>query len=135
MKVDSVPKVQPVTFKGKWGVRDLFIKGKLPHVEYDIYGLPLKSKTVSREHIIPRSLGGPSDNSNIALADKFINSKRGNEPLCEFTTLSNVVNYLLQFIGIELKEGKVVKFSGNEYIKSLIPSLRHEGFTQLKQPK
>lgn len=135
MPIDPISPKQQIAFKGKWGVRDLYIKGKLPHVKYDIYGLPLKPKTCSREHVIPRSLGGLSDNSNIALADKFINSKRGNEPLCEFTTFENVVNYLLQFIGIEIKEGKIVKFSGNDYIKRLIPSLRHEGFTQLKQPK
>lgn len=126
---------QPVSFKGKYEVRDLYLKDKLPGVKYDIYGLPLSKKTVSREHIIPRSLGGLSDNSNIALADKFINSSRGNEPLRAYTTLENVANYLLQFVGIEIKEGKVVKFSGAEYIKKLIPSLRHEGFSEIKQIK
>lgn len=135
MKVDSIQRPSAPSFQGKYGVRELYIRGKLPQVKYDIYGLPLKKKTVSREHIIPRSHGGTAENSNIALADKFINSKRGNEPLNKFTTFENVVNYLLQFIGIEIREGKIVKFSGDKYIKDLIPSLRSEGFRELKQPK
>lgn len=126
MQINLVNPFNPV-FKGKYGVRDLYMNGKLPTVKTDIYGLPLKKKTCSREHIIPKSLGGSSNNSNIALADKFINSRRGNQPLSKFTTVENVINYLLQFVGIEIKEGKIVKFSGNKYISELLPSLKHEG--------
>ena len=132
MLIAPVGPVQPVhnvSFGNKYGVRELFMSGKLPQIKKDIYGLGLRKKTCSREHIIPRSLGGSSDNSNIALADKFANSARGNKPLSQFTTLENVVNYLLQFIGIQVKDNnKHVRFDGNKYIKNLLPSLKHEGF-------
>jgi hypothetical protein len=104
------------------------MRGKLPSVKKDIYGLPLTKKTVSREHIVPKSLGGTSFNSNIALADKFMNSKRGCEKLAKFTTLENVVNYFLQFVGVKVKEHGKVMFDGEKYFRSCIPSLKHEGF-------
>lgn len=131
MQVQAVQPASRVSFTGKFGVRDLWMKGKLPQVKFDIYGLPLTKKTCSREHIIPKSLGGSSYNSNIALADKFMNSKRGTEKLSEFTTLENVVNYFMQFIGIKIKEGNRVRFDGDKYFKSCIPSLKHEGFDGL----
>lgn len=131
MQVQAVQPASRVSFAGKFGVRDLWMKGKLPQVKFDIYGLPLTKKTCSREHIIPKSLGGSSYNSNIALADKFMNSKRGTEKLSEFTTLENVVNYFMQFIGIKIKEGNRVRFDGDKYFKSCIPSLKHEGFDGL----
>jgi len=131
VQVQAVQPASRVSFAGKFGVRDLWMKGKLPQVKFDIYGLPLTKKTCSREHIIPKSLGGSSYNSNIALADKFMNSKRGTEKLSEFTTLENVVNYFMQFIGIKIKEGNRVRFDGDKYFKSCIPSLKHEGFDGL----
>lgn len=131
MQVQAIQPASRVSFAGKFGVRDLWMKGKLPQVKFDIYGLPLTKKTCSREHIIPKSLGGSSYNSNIALADKFMNSKRGTEKLSEFTTLENVVNYFMQFIGIKIKEGNRVRFDGDKYFKSCIPSLKHEGFDGL----
>ena len=131
MQVQAVQPASRVSFAGKFGVRDLWMKGKLPQVKFDIYGLPLTKKTCSREHIIPKSLGGSSYNSNIALADKFMNSKRGTEKLSEFTTLENVVNYFMQFIGVKIKEGNRVRFDGDKYFKSCIPSLKHEGFDGL----
>lgn len=131
MQVQAVQPASRVSFAGKFGVRDLWMKGKLPQVKFDIYGLPLTKKTCSREHIIPKSLGGSSYNSNIALADKFMNSKRGTEKLSEFTTLENVVNYFMQFLGIKIKEGNKVRFDGDKYFKSCIPSLKHEGFDGL----
>ena len=127
--VQSIGPTYQVSFGNKYGVRELWMSGKLPQVKTDIYGLPLKKKTCSREHVIPRSLGGSSFNSNIALADKYANSARGTKPLGQFTTLENVVNYLLQFWGIKIKDGaNHVRFDGTKYAKGLIPSLKHEGF-------
>ena len=131
MFIHFIQSTDSTTFKGKWGVRELWIRGKLPSVKMDIYGLPLSKKTVSREHIVPKSLGGTTFNSNIALADKFENSKRGCAKLSEFTTLENVVNYFLQFVGIKIKEGNKVMFDGDKYFKSCVPSLKHEGFDKL----
>ena len=128
MNISSIQLSNPINFKSKYGVRDLWVKGQLPSVKIDIYGLPLSRKTVSREHIIPKSLGGSNANSNIALADKFANSRRGTEKLCKFTTLDNVVNYFLQFIGVKVKDHGNVVFDGEKYFESCLPSLKHEGF-------
>jgi hypothetical protein len=128
MIISSIQSSNHITFKGKYNVRELWIKGKLPTVRTDIYGLPITRKTVSREHIVPKSMGGSADNCNIVLADKFANSRRGCEKLSKFTTLENVVNYFIQFIGIKIKEGGKVRFDGEKYFKSCVPSLKHEGF-------
>lgn len=135
MLVSSISIKDPQVFKGKYSVRQLWVDGKLPSVKTDIYGLPLTRKTCSREHIIPKSLGGHYGNSNIALADKFANSRRSSEPLSKFTTLANVVNYFMQFLGVIIKDPKSnqVKFDGLKYFKSCIPSLKHEGFTSIDQ--
>lgn len=121
--------IHQVSFGSKYGVRELWMKGKLPQVKTDIYGLPLSKKTCSREHVIPKSLGGSSRNSNIALADKNANNARGTKPLNQFTTLENVVKYLFQFVGIKIKDkANHVCFDGTKYAEKLIPSLEHEGF-------
>lgn len=120
-------------FTGRYGVRELWMRGELPEVKYDIYGLPLRKKSCSREHIVPKSMHGSSDNSNIALADKYVNSLRGTQKLSQFTTFENVVNYFIQFMGIKIKKNNKVVFDGNKYIDSLIPSLRKEGFHELDE--
>lgn len=46
-------------------------------------GRKLKPEEMSMEHVLPRSKGGKKSWDNIVLADKKINSKRGNKPLDE----------------------------------------------------
>ena len=69
---------QPV-FK-KSIMKKLYLEGKLK-LDKGIYGGDLSSKLVSDEHILPRSKGGKNNIGNIALANRFINNKRGNSPL------------------------------------------------------
>ena len=132
MSISLIQPLRPtrqVSFGNKFGVKELWMSDKLPQVKMDIYGLPLSKETCSREHVIPKSLGGSSHNSNIALADRAINNARGTKPLSQFTTLENVVNYLLQFMGIEIKDSaNHVRFNGTKYAEGLLPSLKHEGF-------
>lgn len=122
------PEPKQVSFNGVDNVANLWKRGKLPTVKVGIYGCKLNKKNLSREHILPKSMGGTSDNSNIAVGDRFINSKRGIKPLKEFTTFENVVAYLLQFIGVKVeKNGKII-FDGDNYITKLIPALKGQGF-------
>ena len=117
-----------VSFLGVDNVANLWKRGKLPTVKVGVYGTRLTNKNVSREHIIPRAMGGSSENSNIALGDKFINSKRGTQPLKEYTTFENVIAYLLQFVGVTVeKNGKII-FDGDKYIKDIIPAFKGQGF-------
>lgn len=46
-------------------------------------GKQLKPKEASREHVRPVSKGGKTTWQNVGLADRDINSKRGNKPLTE----------------------------------------------------
>ena len=65
MSISLIQPLRPtrqVSFGNKFGVKELWMSDKLPQVKMDIYGLPLSKETCSREHVIPRSLGGSSFN-------------------------------------------------------------------------
>lgn len=90
MKVDQSSYDSNVNFKYNNILKTLYKKGKLPTVKYDIYGKELTKNTVSLEHIVPHSKGGPIKTSNLALADKYENNKRGDLPIMGFTTIKNI---------------------------------------------
>jgi hypothetical protein len=46
-------------------------------------GFASRFTTVSRDHILPRSLGGHNDDANILLAHQICNVVRGNHPLTD----------------------------------------------------
>lgn len=136
--ISQSPTFQGKYRNGRYGIRELWMSGKIPEVTHGIYGTKLTKENCTREHIVPRSLGGSSDNSNIALADKSINNRRGTSKLSIFTTLDNVIKYLKQFLGIKVVEYNKVKFDGDEYVHSTFKSLKHEGIRvtedMLKKP-
>ena len=99
-------------------LKRLYKKGKLP-IKYGIYGELLSKKNVTDEHLLPRGLKGTSDLSNIALATKKTNWRRGNEPIEYFLTFGMLRNYCRQFKGIKLKN-----FDGDEYIKGIIKTIK-----------
>lgn len=79
------------------------------------YGNKLTKKTVSLEHIIPHSQGGKTELSNLFLADRAANSRRGIKPIQEVITTEQLINYLVQFIGV-----KNFYIDGQKYIEGIL---------------
>lgn len=122
MKVEQKYYNPNITFQYSNILKTLYKKGKLPTVKYGLYGKRLTKKTVSLEHLTPHSLGGKTNLDNLALADRFENSKRGNEPLKNFLKVETAKKYLKQFINV-IVDG----FNGNEYIKKITKTLKKNG--------
>lgn len=107
----DMPPIIPV-FKYNHPLKKAFNKGLLPKDFKGIYGKKLTKKNVSIEHITPASQGGRTVTSNIFLADKTENSKRGVKPILEVITKQQIIEHLKQFINIKNKF-----IDGLEYIK------------------
>lgn len=119
----NVDKIDYNSFGYSTQLSRLYKKGKLPTVKVGLYGIPLTKKNCSNEHIIPHSLGGKTNPTNIALADRDINSRRGNNDIHNFLTLDLIKQYLIQFINVT-----VDGFNGNKYIHGLIKTFQSMGF-------
>lgn len=114
----EIQRVSSVNFGYSNQLKTLFKKGKLPSVQYDISGRKLTKKNVTLDHVIPKSKGGKSIQENYMLATAEFNHMRGNKPLKDFMTNSNLVKYLSQFMDVF-----VDGFNGNKYIKGLLKTL------------
>lgn len=111
--------VDCINFKGyKSILKQEWLKGNMPEVKKGIYGGILTRDTISLEHVKPVSKGGKTDIFNLALADKQLNTLRGNKPLKFFLDKDKFVEYLEQFEKINLPN-----FSGKQYIKGLIKTI------------
>ena len=75
----------------------------------------IKPNELSLEHIIPHSQGGKTELSNLLLADRLANSRRGVRPIQEVITTEQLINYLVQFIGI-----KNFYIDGQKYIEGIL---------------
>ena len=64
---------------------------------------------------MPVSLGGQTESSNLFLAERDANSKRGIKPLEEVVTKAMMTDYLIQFIGV-----KNHLFDGKKYIDAVM---------------
>jgi hypothetical protein len=95
-------------------LKTAYKKGLMPEVQYGLYGKKLNKHNVSLEHITPKSQGGGLTFDNLALADKFENSKRGVKPINECVTKEMWIKYLKQFINVKNKF-----VDGIEYIKGI----------------
>ena len=124
-KINGVTGYRP-SFGYKTVLSNLYKKGKLPTVKYGLYGNRLDIKNCSNEHLLPASLGGTTDLSNIALADRFINTLRGNRDIRLFLTPEMAKAYLSQFVDVVVKYSGG-KFIGNKYIQGVIETLRKLG--------
>lgn len=112
------PVPYPITFQYHNILKTQYLKGNLKDVKYGIYGDKLTKKTVSLEHIVPKSKGGKTELSNLALASKRMNHARGNKPIKDFLTAENLTRYIEQFMNIKIPE-----FDGVKYVKELLKSI------------
>ena len=74
-------------------IKKLFKQGKLK-LDYGLYGERLTKENVSDEHIICKCFGGQTVETNIALASKEMNNRRGCKPIQDFVTVEMVNAYI-----------------------------------------
>ena len=90
-------------FKSTMNIKKLWRKGELPSVRVGLYLEPLTQSNISLDHLKPKSIGGRTEESNLALASKEANSRRGNKPLHWYLTEEMLDKYLSQFKGVVVK--------------------------------
>lgn len=117
-----VPQLSP-SFGYSHKLKTLYKQGKLPSVIHGLYQNPLSVDTVSLEHIIPHSKGGPTVLWNLALADTKANNLRSNKNIKEFLTEDMIKKYLDQFTDVV-----VDGFKGNKYKELLTKTFTKLGF-------
>ena len=115
-------RIKPIDTRTTFGyshpLKTLYKKGKLPTVQYGIYGDKLTKDNVSLEHLLPHSKGGRTVLDNLVLASKKNNQSRGNKPIKDFLTKENFERYVNQFLGV-----KVGNFNGTDYIRRILKTL------------
>lgn len=110
--------VNTISFGYQHPLKTLWKKGLLPTVKKGFYGDELTMKTVSLEHLQPKSQGGKTSLDNLVLASKRTNNLRGDKPLQLFIIKQKAIEYFYQFINIKIKG-----FDGNKYIESALNKL------------
>ena len=110
--------VDTISFGYQHPLKTLWKKGLLPTVKKGFYGDELTMKTVSLEHLQPKSQGGKTSLDNLVLASKRTNNLRGDKPLQLFIIKQKAIEYFYQFINIKIKG-----FDGNKYIESVLNKL------------
>lgn len=112
-RIDTIPfKKYKSILKTEW------LKGNLPTVQKGIYGGIITRDTISLEHVEPVSKGGKTILSNLAIANRFLNTLRGNRPLRFFLDGDKFNEYIEQFEKVNLPN-----FNGKEYVRNLIKTV------------
>lgn len=112
-RIDTIPfKKYKSVLKTEW------LKGNLPTVKKGIYGGNITRDTISLEHVQPISKGGKTIISNLAIANRFLNTARGNKPLRFFLDGDKFNEYIEQFEKVNLPN-----FNGKEYVRNLIKTV------------
>lgn len=83
MKIKPLDTKNKPVFKMNSPLKDAYLSGRLK-LKQGIYGGEITPDTFSHEHLQPVSKGGKNNIGNLAIANKQLNSKRGNRPLIEF---------------------------------------------------
>lgn len=117
-----ITKTDKVSFGYSNVLKTQYLKGNLKTVKYGFYGDKLTKKTVTLEHLRPKSKGGKSELENFVLASKYRNQLRGNKDLFLFADKENIMRYLLQFVGV-----KAENFNGDNYIMMILKTLKKLG--------
>ena len=117
-----VTKSDGITFGYSNVLKTQYLKGNLKTVKYGFYGDKLSKKTVTLEHLKPKSKGGKSELENFVLASRYRNQLRGNNDIRGYIDKENVLRYLLQFVGI-----KAENFNGDNYIMMILKTLKKLG--------
>lgn len=116
--IDTLQAYSNVSFLGySCELKRLFKKGRIK-VRYSFYGGKLNPKKATIEHIIPKSKGGISKQSNFVLCNGEQNWLRGNDPIESYLNWEHVGIYLDQFRGV-----RIGTFNGDEYIKQVLNSI------------
>lgn len=110
--------VDTISFGYQHPLKTLWKKGLLPTVKKGFYGDELTMKTVSLEHLQPKSQGGKTSLDNLVLASNRTNNLRGDKPLQLFIIKQKAIEYFYQFINIKIKG-----FDGNKYIENALNKL------------
>lgn len=110
--------VDTISFGYQHPLKTLWKKELLPTVKKGFYGDELTMKTVSLEHLQPKSQGGKTSLDNLVLASRRTNNLRGNKPLQLFIIKQKAIEYFYQFINIKIKG-----FDGNKYIENVLNKL------------
>ena len=116
----GVNAINNISFGYSHPIKKAFDKGLLGKDFKGLYGIKLNSKNRTIEHIKPHSKGGKTITGNVALADKFMNAKRGIEPIENYVTFEMWKSYLKQFEKIKNKF-----IDGMAYIKAIC---KEQGF-------
>lgn len=109
-----VQAVGNLTFDSR--IKKLFKKGKIK-LDYGLYGEVLTKDNVSDEHIVCKCYGGRTVESNIALASKEMNNRRGCKPIEEFVTIEMVNNYIRR---IKENNGNIKGYDIEEYCNGIL---------------
>ena len=108
-----------VTFGTAHPLKTLWLQHKIPMVKKGIYGGDLTSDSITIEHLQCRKSGGKTTYSNLALATKENNNRRGDRPLKQFLTQEQADEYLSQFVNVKADD-----FDGNRYIRRVEPTIK-----------
>ena len=109
-------------------LKTLFKKGKMPSVQYGLYGEKIDAESVSLEHLKPHSWGGRTEYSNLALANRKTNTARGSRPLSDVLSWEMLEKYLKQF-NFKIKN----IFNGYEYQDKIRRTCESLGVVKPKQ--
>ena len=119
-------RIEPIKPQPSFGYSNIlkteWLKGNLKTVKKGLYGDILTKDTVSLEHLKPASEGGKTVLSNLTLASKRMNNKRGCDDIRLHLTKEQAWEYFLQFLGVKTK-----RFDGDSYVKGCIKTLTELG--------